>query len=76
VQCTACVKLVTKACHQAGGKGQPQPRALFMGSRKVARDEISSEAITQACSCWSMNCDEQERGAESTWTVKRKGPGQ
>jgi hypothetical protein len=34
VQCTACVKLVTKACHQAGGKGQPWPRALFMGSSR------------------------------------------
>jgi hypothetical protein len=47
------------------GQQQKGLLALMISSRRLG---------TQACSCWSMSCDtRQERGAESTWTVKRKG---
>jgi hypothetical protein len=54
VQCL-CVKLVTKACHQAGREGPALATCTVHGQQGLLADDLIKRLGTQACSCWSMD---------------------
>jgi hypothetical protein len=78
VQCTACVKLVTKGMPSSRQEGPALATCTVHGQQQkgLLALMISSRRLGTGVFLLEYDCDtRQERGQKSTWTVKRKGPG-